>query len=60
QQPFVESFPASPAARALLRLAALLEHPPVTSAPVAAPGAWSTAPAGSSFWDRLLHWKKAK
>ena len=66
QRPLLELFPAAPASRGLMRIAALLDQQtgrlPAAAVPPAgsAPGAAPKAAADASFWDRLLHWKKAK
>lgn len=70
QQPLLDAFPQSPAARSLTRIAAGLDQTPI-SAGVSAlppPASPSGTPAGApangiragSFWDRLLHWKRVK
>ncbi|MDH4246940.1 MAG: MinD/ParA family protein [Deltaproteobacteria bacterium] len=63
QVPLVESFPSSPAAKSIRRIAAVLDQRPaltrtLSSGPVPTPA----EPASSlpAFWDRLLHWKKSK
>ena len=70
QRPFLELYPAAPASRAVLRLAALLDQAsyvpgvtPFSSPRPAAPraAAHGTPPAREgTFWDRVLHWKRVK
>ena len=75
QRALLELYPHSPAGRSLARIAAVIDQngllgsraggrapapagPALGSAsPAAAPAA---SPSGAAFWDRLLHWRKAK
>jgi flagellar biosynthesis protein FlhG len=67
QRPVLELYPASPAAKSLTQIAALLDKTPVApgvSTLGATPGLavaaeLAAARLESPFWDRLLHWKKA-
>lgn len=59
QRPLLELFPAAPASRALMRIAALLDQPSPGVPPVLS-SATPAHPADSTFWDRLLHWKRVK
>ena len=72
QQAVLELYPASPSSRSLTRLAERLDRTyaervsaagpqsgsPTASIPSTAPG--SAEDRGRNFWDRLLHWKKAR
>jgi flagellar biosynthesis protein FlhG len=59
QKPLLELYPDSPAAKSLTRIADLLDSGSVTqSSPQTATGAEFGPEKASSFWDRLLHWKK--
>jgi flagellar biosynthesis protein FlhG len=51
QRPLLELFPTSPAARGLLRIAALLDQPVTGN---------NGTSENATFWDRLLHWKRVK
>ncbi|MCZ6628888.1 MAG: MinD/ParA family protein [SAR324 cluster bacterium] len=59
QKPLLELYPDSPAAKSISRIADLLDSHSVTQLPPqAAAGAEIGPEKASSFWDRLLHWKK--
>jgi flagellar biosynthesis protein FlhG len=59
QRAVIELFPSSPAGKSIARLAAYLdENPPAAPAEPALSADPDHAPR--SFWDRLLHWKKAQ
>jgi flagellar biosynthesis protein FlhG len=59
QRPVLEAFPASPAGKSLQRIAALIDQTGFPPGPAPLPGAIAKADS-ASFWDRLLHWTKAK
>jgi len=72
QRALLDIFPGAPAARSLARIAAVIDQgglpgPHATPRPGLRPAAPATASAAgdstaprSVFWDRLLHWRKAK
>jgi flagellar biosynthesis protein FlhG len=57
QRPLLELFPASPSGKSLQRIAALIDQNGKRPEPASDP---SGKTDNSSFWDRLLHWTKAK
>ncbi|HEX9844149.1 MAG TPA: MinD/ParA family protein [bacterium] len=64
QRALLDLFPNAPAARSLMRIAAVIDQggllQPALTRP-ATPAAGAAAPSSRSmFWDRLLHWRKAK
>jgi flagellar biosynthesis protein FlhG len=59
QRAVIDLFPSSPAGKSIARLAAYLdENPPAAPAEPALSADPDQVPR--SFWDRLLHWKKAQ
>jgi flagellar biosynthesis protein FlhG len=75
QRALMDLFPNAPAARSLARIAAVVDQgglrapragslsappPAAPSAPAAAASAAGAAHRPAAFWDRLLHWRKAK
>jgi len=56
QQPLLELFPASPAAKSITRLAGQLNSRQTTA--YAANQNNAASNGKNTFWDRLLHWKK--
>lgn len=58
QKPVIQAYPNSPAAKSLLQIAALLDTQ--ESAFPTSPDSPTNKYAQSTFWDRLLHWKKVK
>jgi len=71
----MDLYPNAPAARSLARIAAMVDQGglhaprpgtrpaphPAAPAPVGGTGAAPAAPhRPAAFWDRLLHWRKAK
>ena len=75
QRALLELYPHSPAGRSLARIAAVIDQNGLLASPAggrapAPPGpargsaalaaSPSAGPSGAAFWDRLLHWRKAK
>ena len=59
QKPLLELYPQSPASKSLEQIAMLLDRRPITQPPSPAGADAEGEPEKvSSFWDRLLHWKK--
>lgn len=58
QRAVIDLYPSSPSGKSIARLAAFLdENPPAAPARASDPADSANPPR--SFWDRLLHWKKA-
>ncbi len=60
QRPVLLSAPQSPAARNLERIAQANDERDFPTQPAASAATPATKDGTASFWDRLLHWKKAK
>ncbi len=57
QRPLLDLYPNAPSSRGLQRIAALIDQNGKRRAPPPAPT--DGAAQSASFWDRLLHWRKA-